>query len=205
MSRGLQFDDWQFQGRHQVLAVSAKSSLSFDDFDRSMSTRYRSEHRCWLPPFALDNKKLRKVLLTRMWRYVHNGAPQPENIDWHELNRIATERALKGHEIRETAPAIQKQMQEQHKAAVCRAAGYLQLQAAIAWRSWRLGQDSVTVAESLGISPGAVRVILQRLRDIARELGFDVGPAHHTRRNKRHSRALKKAWVLRRGSLGKFR
>jgi hypothetical protein len=197
-TRGLQFDDWQFQNHYQTHPVSVESKLSFDDYGRSMSTAHRAEGRAWVPPFATDGRQLKIVLLLRTWRFVHNGVPMPRNLDWHELNRIATERALKGHEIRESAPAIQKQIQEQHKAAVCRAGGYLQLQAAIAWRSWRLGQDSVTVAESLGVSPSAVRINLSRIKDAARLLAFDVGPPHHTRQNKRHAAALRAAWVRRR-------
>ena len=51
---------------------------------------------------------------------------------------------------------------------------------AIAFRSWRLGMDSVEVAETLGTTPQAVRVYLWRFRDIAKRLGFEVGRAGHT-------------------------
>jgi hypothetical protein len=62
-TRGAQFDDWQFQGRYQNHAVSVKSKITFDDYGRSMSTAYRAEGRGWVPPFALNNEQLQRVLL----------------------------------------------------------------------------------------------------------------------------------------------
>ena len=69
--------------------------------------------------------------------------------------------------------------------AVRRAGGYLQLQGAIAFRAWRLHQDSITVADSLGLTSMNIRVTLQRLRDTAEQLGFPVGKHHPTRGTKR--------------------
>jgi hypothetical protein len=201
MSNGARFDNWQFQNHYQTRPASVESKLSFDDFNRSMSTARRAEGRCWTPPFATDGRKLKQVLMLKTWRFIHNGAPMPENLDWHELNRVATARALRGHEIRETAATIQKRMQAEHIAAIQRAGSYLAFQVALVYRSWRLAQDSVTVAESLGISPSAVRINLSRLKDVARSLGFNVGPDHHTRKNKRHASRLRAAWV-RRKALG---
>jgi hypothetical protein len=145
----------------------------------------------------MNAQELRMVLLVRAWQYLHRDGTPPANSDWQEINREATTRALQKHKIRATVPLIQREMRARHVEAVVRAGGYLSLQAACAYRAWRLGQDSVTVAESLGVSPCAARVILQRLRDIARELGFDVGAPHHSFRNVRHSAALKAAWISR--------
>jgi hypothetical protein len=40
--------------------------------------------------------------------------------------------------------------------------------------------DSVSVADSVGMTPQAVRQALWRMRDVAKRLGFDVGRAGHT-------------------------
>ena len=193
-TRGAQFDDWQFQGRYQNHAVSVKSKITFDDYGRSMSTAYRAEGRGWVPPFALNNEQLQRVLLTRAWRYIHHVVSLPKDVEWQEVARTATEKALQPHNIKSGSPRIQKLMFVAHVSAVIRAGGLLQLWAAIAFRAWRLGQDSVAVGESLGVSPGAVRINLFRLRDIARSLGYDTGIPHHSYKSKDHSKRLKRAW-----------
>jgi hypothetical protein len=190
----VKFDDWQFQGRYRSHAVSVKSKITFDDYGRSMSTQYRSERRAWTPPFANNDKQLQQVLLLRAWRFTHHGTPLPANADWQQVNRDATAKALQPHKIKSESPQIQKEMYAMHVRAIVKAGGYMQLQSSIAWKRWRLGEDSVTIAEALGISPGTVRIALARLRGIARSLGFDCGQPHHSYRSKDHSRRLKRAW-----------
>jgi hypothetical protein len=180
------FDAWQFQGAYQISAASAETSLSFDDY-RSMHTQHKAAGRCWVPPFAFNERQLRKVLLLRAWRYLVQHGPLPANVSWQKLNEAATTRALRGYEVRPSASKIQHLMCKRHIEAVRRAGGYLQLQNAVAFRSWRLGQNSVAVGDSLGISPCNVRATLQRLRDIARKLGFDVGSDHPSRGRRRKS------------------
>jgi hypothetical protein len=191
---GERFDNWQFEGRYQTRAVSVQTKLSFDDYTRAMQTQHRAQRRGWVPPFALNNEQLQKVLLTRAWRYGHHGTPLPEDADWQQVNREATARALQPRHISSTCPLLQKAMYTAHIMAIARAGGYMQLQSSIAWKRWRLGEDSVQIAEELGISPGAVRIILQRLRDIGRMLGYDCGLPHHSRGSAEHSKRLKKAW-----------
>ena len=185
----LQFQPWQFMGSDSMLPACAETELSMADYKR-MGTDKKSTKRCgWgAPPFALNAEQFKKVLLTRAWQYLHGGGTPPEsaNANWQEVNRQASAHALAGRRyiIRADAPAMQHQMRITHIAAVQRAGGYLELVAAIAFRCWRLGDDSVTVGASLGIKPVCVRVHLQRLRDIARKLGYDVGKDHWTRKPK---------------------
>jgi hypothetical protein len=180
--------------------VSAESNIAYEDFSRMHRESHAARHSKWTPPFALNTSQLRQVLLVRCWRYMHNQTPVPAILNWKELSRAATAHTLRPHAILPTSPAIQKQMHSSHVRAVLCVGGYLQFQSALVWRAWRLGMSSVDVAESLGISPQCVRVNLQRLRDIARQLGFDVGPPHHSRSNPRHSAALKTAWVRRKAT-----
>jgi hypothetical protein len=172
------FDHHQFESRG-VLPVSATTGIAFSDYGR-MHTESRAQQFAWVPPFANDAKQLQQVLLRRAWRFLHSDAPMPENIDRVKLNQTATAKALKGHEIATDAAVIQHRMHAHHKMAVRRAGGYLELQAAIAYRAWRLGQNSPTVAESVGMTSWAVRAVLDRLRHCARELGYDTGRASHS-------------------------
>jgi hypothetical protein len=179
------FDPWQFAGR-KSLAVEAhyttdgefeSTGLDYGDYGRMHTAERAPRHKDCVPPFAHDTEQLKKVLMLRALRYLRGTTPIRElhNADWEQLNRRATEKALRGYKIRSDAPRVQHEMQARHRASVRRAGGFLQLLAAIAYRAWRLGQDSVAVGESLGISPVNVRATLQRLRDSARQLGFDVG------------------------------
>jgi hypothetical protein len=173
----LHFDPYQFANRG-AFPVSAETCLAFSDY-HTMHTKHRAENpAAWVPPFALNDKQLQQVLLLRAWRYVHNRGIPPT--DLNKINADATAKALKGNSIAADAPAIQREMVKAHIAAVRKAGGYLQLHAAIAFRSWRLGMTSVEVAESLGMTPYAVRVALWRLRDAAKKLGFDAGRVGHT-------------------------
>ncbi|HEY2495434.1 MAG TPA: hypothetical protein VGK24_00060 [Candidatus Angelobacter sp.] len=175
----LNFDQCQFE-RSRAFPVSAATGISYEDY-RSMQTATRGAMPvAWVPPFALNDKKLQKVLLSRAWRYVHGSRPVPETINRDEINKAATARALRGHEINKFASAIQHEIVEKHRAAVRKAGGFLQLYASIAFRSWRLGMDSVSVGASVGMTPQAVRQALWRMRDVAKRLGFDVGRAGHT-------------------------
>ena len=179
----LHFDQHQFERRSAP--VNGKNGISFDDAKFMQTQRHKSKPAAWVPPFAMNDSQLQKVLLLRAWLYVGRGRsrrklPDPDSISREEINRAATTKALRGYTIRPDAPAIQHQAHAIHQAAIRRAGGFLQLLAAIAFRSWRLGMDSVEVAETLGTTPQAVRVYLWRFRDIAKRLGFEVGRAGHT-------------------------
>ena len=163
------------------------------NIDAADGARMQKQHivqyrRFWIPPFAANTEQLKRVLLERSAQFVAHGATQRTLVSvvtWRELNELATDKALRGYEIRTDVPAIHHEMQASFKASIQRAGGYLQLITAVAWRSWRLGMDSVTVGQSLGLTPCNVRVHLNRLREAARKLGYDVGQEHHSRGKKR--------------------
>jgi hypothetical protein len=92
---------------------------------------------------------------------------------------VATQLALRGWKI-DASPVQHKNIVE-HIAAVKRAGGYLELQAAIAFWAWRLGQESPTIATGVGLTPTNVRQALCRMKRIAFTLGFDTGAANHRR------------------------
>jgi hypothetical protein len=176
----LSFDNHQFAGRKNY-PVNATNGISFDDYSRMQTHTHGEKPAAFVPPFALNDKQLQKVLLLRAWRYAHGGsAAFPEQVDRDSLNKAATKKALEGYTISNAAPPTQHRAAAMHRAVVKKAGGYLQLQGAIAFRSWRLGMDSVAVAASLGTTPQAVRQSLWRLRDLAKHFGFDIGRAGHT-------------------------
>lgn len=185
------YDPWQFAARksfpveaHYTAGEIKSTGISFDDYSRMQTHRHSSKPAAWVPPFAMNDSQLQKVLLIRAWRYINGPRrlpiPDPATINREAANQAATDKALRGYTIHPDAPARQHEAHAMHQESVRRAGGYLQLLAAIAFRAWRLGMDSVAVAESLGTSPQAVRVHLWRFRDIAKDLGFEVGRAGHT-------------------------
>lgn len=141
----------------------------------------------FVPAFAFDDEKLRHVLRARAWRYVHQCKPCPANWDYAAINSAATKKAKSGYEIDADAPDIQHENHEKHIAAINRAGGYMEIQAAIAFKSWRLGMPSPDVATDLGMSPWQVRQILRRLRAVAARLGYEVGKRHHSLRANTYS------------------
>jgi hypothetical protein len=192
------YDPWQFAARksfpveaHYTAGEIESTGISFDDYSRMQTHRHSSKPAAWVPPFAMNDSQLQKVLLMRAWKFVRGSrraVPKPESIDRDQINRAATAKGLRGYVIRPDAPPIQHQAHAMHKEAVRRAGGFLQLQAAIAFRSWRLGMDSVAVAETLGTTPQAVRAALWRFRDTAKRLGFDAGRAGHSAGTKRRKK-----------------
>ncbi|HEY2390275.1 MAG TPA: hypothetical protein VGK22_03805 [Candidatus Angelobacter sp.] len=174
----LNFDHHQFEG--DAYPVSAKTCITFEDY-RSMQTATRcAAPVAFVPPFALNDKQLQRVLLKRAWGYIYGGLPMPEAINREELNEAATAKATRGYAICKTASPIQQEQADRHMAAVSRAGGFLQLHASIAFRSWRLGMDSVSVAATLAMTPAAVRQALWRMRAVAKKLGYEVGRAGYT-------------------------
>lgn len=159
--------------------------IAFEDYTRCHTEQHLGRLPHWVPEFALNTEQLQIVLMARAWRYAHGTAPFPQNTNWERLNEAATARALRGFEIHPAASANQFAKRDKHIEAVQRAGGYLQLQGAIAFRAWRLNQDSVTVADSLGLTSVSVRVTLERLRATAEQLGFPTGKQGYTRGTKR--------------------
>lgn len=189
----LNFDRYQFEGRG-AFPASAETSIAWTDYGRMHTEFHNANPAAYVPPFALNNSQLKSTLLLRAWHSI-GGKGLPTAPDRDEINRAATAKALRGNRCIANvgAPSIQREMVKKHAAAVRKAGGYLQLLAAIAFRSWRLGMNSIEVAQSLDMTPCQVRVNLWRMRDAAKKLGFDCGrpgvTAGMKRKRKRKSRA----------------
>jgi hypothetical protein len=172
--------DYKKFSRQGLLTTRQSGGRDFTDHLRS-NAHYNAALNCsFIPPFCFNDEQLREVLCHRAWRYVHHSRPAPTSWNYEAVNREATKIALAGHEIEASAAEIQHEMQDRHIAAIKRAGGYMELQASIAYRSWREGMPSTEVAVSLGVSPWMVRQSLRRLRAIAAKLGYEVGKRHHS-------------------------
>lgn len=159
---------------HATANGFVSTGISYEDA-HGMSTHVApyARNAKWIPPFALDTEKFRHVLMVRGWVMAHSGKPFNPEVSYERIDAIATVRVLSKY--RTPIPEYEK-----NAAAVRRAGTYLSLQAAIAYRAWRQGQNSVEIAEALGITPVSVRQSLARLKRIARIIGYDVGESHPT-------------------------
>lgn len=199
----LNFDPYQF-ANHQSHAVEAEytqegwtsNGIAFEDYQRmqAQSSSVTIRHRRWRPAFAASDEKLRRVLLHKAWSYVHNRHSSLPD-DWKTVNAAATKKALELLKVGfKYCPAHKRGESAAHVAAVKHAGGYLELLAALAYRAWRLGQDSVGVAEALHMTPQSVRVNLQRMCDVARSLGYETFERHSSFQRSRAARKrLKRA------------
>lgn len=175
------FDEFQFDGRRRVRAVSAETGISFQDYGR-MHVSQRAEQRAsrWRPPYIFSNQQLQRVLIAAAWQFVHYAVPCPEDLSLAEAIRITDEKLtqMRSRDISQLPPA-QQAIVMQHRATYEQAGpgAHLKIHAAMLWRSYRLGQESTVVAAALGMTPWAVRRNLAKLKKLARKLGFEVGPA----------------------------
>jgi hypothetical protein len=174
----LNFDRFQFEGK-RTPPVSPSTCLAFSDFVRMQVDHQKTfRNRVWIPAFANDDEQLRAVLAHAVGRYRYGALGFGKNTptDWKELEHIAREtfyrRRVSHAGIK--LPPLKLREWDSHVRAVTRAGNYLALLAAIAYRSWRLGQDSVTVGASLDMAPPAVRQHLMRLCQYARALGLET-------------------------------
>jgi hypothetical protein len=137
--------------RHQFdgrrpLPVSTASRIAFEDYTRMSVHTRKPALKRSTPAFALNDEMLAAVI-RRRWELRRRAYLKP-----------GTDETIK------------------HKKAVRRAGSYMAMIAAIAYRSWRLGKDSIEVAREAGIRPACVRQHLNRMRVAARQLGYEPGP-----------------------------
>jgi hypothetical protein len=153
-----------------------------------------SRARRWIPEFAGDPVKFKRVLTISAWRFIHGSKAVPENIQLDELVRLTNEKFARDEKRIASQgssglSSLQQDIRDRYRVVYDQ--GWMVVRGAVMYRSWNLGWESTRVAASLQMSPQQVRIILWRMNLIARELGFETFPA-----NKRGRRTWQEAKVL---------
>lgn len=178
--------------------ITATNGITFDDFGRMHVERRSDNAEQWVPEFANSDKDLQLVLAQSAWDYAHPGRNQGRVPDDFVSNLGGLKEIVdsffnkhagdvRGQAPRRRIERIDDKMvestlpcdeqysnQKTHVITVKNAGGYLERDAAVAYQSWRLRQNSTTVGEAMGLMPSHIRHILAGLCETARRLGFDA-------------------------------
>ncbi len=220
MTSSPHFDEYAFAGK-RVRAVSQESHLSFNDFGK-MHVEFRVSHikRRKIVEWANDAATLRNVILTFLERRYNVTVPpgstdlaRVEAINFKaaadETNRklVLEERldAYKEALDRGDPPRRIRELEIEVQNSDSRARfdrRPVELTTSIVWLSYRLGWNSVQVAQELHILSPHVRIILYRLCKIAHDI--ETGRVYRPRRSRKgikprrwRRRELAKLWRLR--------
>jgi hypothetical protein len=171
----------------------AGAELSYSDYQNGLHIQSRAtahEMRLlYTPIFASNDEQLKLVVAQQAYDYIkasHAGTSLFYNSErvpnGFLLNREALEDlANKATESRKTYNQTGQQINlYRHILWNERHGGYVALRAAIAYKAWRLSKDAHTIADELGMNHCAVRQILNRLCKVARRLGLETFPRHHS-------------------------
>jgi hypothetical protein len=166
--------------------VSAKTGISYEDYNRMGTERHEMRAAKFVPAFAANDAQFRRVILARCWRYVARG-PMPENLKLADIDRKCTEKALNAEFGFETTTPAHQAKAARHMAIIQRCGGYASFCSAIAYRGWRLRWNSLAIAEEMGLTSEHVRQTLSRLVHIAEELGYETfATPHHSKGVPKH-------------------
>lgn len=162
MSDAPRFDEHQFQKRAK--AITAETRISYADYDRmgveKNKGRTRSARR--IPIWALDNKKIARLIRARLWLYVHHHVAEPPDcFTLEELERRADVQRCKM-----SAHVLQHKL---HLQATSRF-GYAGYTARLVWLAYRLNYTSVEISREMQITPCQARQQLHRICEVAREI-----------------------------------
>lgn len=150
-------------------AASKETCLSMQDYSR-MSTQSHSTYAP-VPPWALDDEKVRKVVAYRI------------AITAIERNVPTTLEELRKLEPRYVAVISRSANTQLHLEKVAQFGGPIAYYTSLIYRRFRLRMDSPALARHYGCSPGSMRQTINRLCRIARALFPDAEhhlPWHHT-------------------------
>jgi len=142
----------------------------------------------YTPEFSRSDEQLKLALAQQTFMYVCSkwggirdffggGKRVPQElVDNRELLEKLATKALKNAKLSKDITWNHYQ----HIAWSEKHGGYLTLHASIAYKAWRLAQDSTTIANEMGMNPNAVRAMLARTCWAALRLGLETFPPHHT-------------------------
>jgi hypothetical protein len=169
------------------------ADLTYSDYLNGMHISSRAtayEMRLlYTPTFAASDEQLKLVLAQQAYDYIcasHAGTTRFYNAERVPQGFILNHDALaalanKATEARKTFHQTGQQINLYRHISWCQAhGGYMALRATIAYKAWREARDSATIANDLGLNHCAVRQMLNRLCKVARRLGLETFPPHHS-------------------------
>jgi len=211
MSMAVHYDEHQFAGRHQhpvhveygAGGAMHTHGIAFEDYTRmstSLKHKPRGGRRSDAPVWAMDDAKLRAVMVRSLELRARLDAPQQGT----EKDRLArAQRALQADNATlvdrlkkmaaqyvqlKAAPDVDAEqvakMEEQIESVdtVLRTnAAWAEKVVAIVYRYYRLGEDSVAVAQAVGLKPPHVRQTLWRLQQTWEELQGNTDRVRRTK------------------------
>ncbi len=171
----------------------ARTKLSYSDFQNGLHIQSRAtahEMRLlYTPEFSKNDGQLKLVACQQGYDYIsasHSGTARFYNSErvpnGFLLNRESLEAlANKATEARKKYNQSKQQINLHRHISWCqRHGGYVTLRAAVAYKAWRLSKDAHTIAGEMGLNQPAVRQMLNRLCKVARRLGLETFPRHHS-------------------------
>ena len=204
---------------HRAGSETESTNIAFDDYQRMHTETHKpfSYRRLAPPPWAMNDEQLRAVVTRCVERRAYmNRVNQyhPKGTDTERLaqaKQIIAARKQNQIEILDClldihrtlkkcgdAPAVRlaaQKVEEQDTQLIANEKPELLL-LGVAYRYWRVGENSVEVGAALGIKPPLVRALCWRMRCTAGELGY--GPPLR-RRKSRPKRIQMSRVSLRRG------
>jgi hypothetical protein len=172
----------------------AEAGVSYDDYSRMQTGDHApARRRCWTPEWAASDKTMRHVLAQRCWAYSGRYCNRNKTRSVLVPNSLVNDHAALNKRVNDLVAkcnwknvhGAQLAIHQEHLAAIKSAGSYLALQCAVLYRAYRLGENSTTIGEGLGISPAVVRQILARCNDAARLLGYECCARHWSTGSKR--------------------
>lgn len=180
------FDEYAFEGNRQK-AVSAATRLSFQDFDGMHIQKRRKQRvrRLPTPEWAKNDISMREVVLraleARLYLRDSSGTDleRMARVDQEARNRLPAKRAkLEGMLRRyneagtagvspERLRKIASEVQNIDSEIIMIERGLTAIMLAVVYYYYRLGWNSVSVAEELGVKSPMIRIWLYRLNRLA--------------------------------------
>jgi hypothetical protein len=187
------FDDYQF-ARGKARAVSPETELSFSDLKHMhIYRRKKIQERKQPTPSWVDNaEETRRVLLVYLERRVYINVPDETKSYEQRLAAVRERAALLANALRGKLEALLRRFHATQGELIAEGVKSLQIEiqnvdtqiqmlarlpgivASIPYFYYKLGWDSVTVAEELKLKPAGVRRILFRLNHVALVLHGEI-------------------------------
>jgi hypothetical protein len=147
-------------------------AVGSSDLERMHQRQYEHRNKKWIPEWALDDRKMRRVVYDATWHYAKQRADVATvkpGMSLSELENLAKKNRNGWKDIiaRSASKKYQSIIQE-HLRTTER--GYASRLTTILYMAYRLRLKAPDIAEELEMDARAVRMVLYRMNNIARKL-----------------------------------